>query len=724
MTDPQNDGPDAAWMKKGGPKALQLGLATFGILALELAVIRWMGGQVRIFAYFSNIVLIAAFLGMGLGVAVGPRRPGLLHWTLPALCLLSAILAFSEPLGLMRLNFPDLSVHLWGAEGVHTMSVFALSLTAMLLLFLGLVAVFFFAGTAVGVLFGRMKTLRAYSYDLAGSLAGVLVITLLTALGTGPQWWLLAGCLPFVWLSRKPLTVAAAAGIVALGWSSAGTAIFSPYNRIDIVHYKNLNTTRYNLAVNRDFHQFMHDLSDEALANPLATDKLRDQLKTFRQAYDIPFTINDQRDRALVVGAGTGNDVQAALRNGYGHVHSVDIDGNIIELGRKLHPERPYDDPRAEPVVNDARAFFEQYQGTPFDCICYGLLDSHAMFSAMSSLRLENYVYTEEGMRSAWNHVAPGGHMTVSFSVYAGDWISDRLFRTLEAATGTTPVMVHHDMHFGRSFIAAKPDAALHLDRIAQFQRVEPTAAAEEVVKTSDNWPFLYIRPGSFPIGYAIMILMLLTTSLILSKRAFGARLFSSQFDLPMFLMGAAFLLIETRGVTQLSLLFGSTWLVNSAVFGGILVMVLAANILVERYQPSRPLMWFIPLLMSVVLIGTVNQSLLNEFSLPVRGILGGILNALPIAFAGVIVSIHLGISKNPQAALGSNLIGSVVGGCLEYLSMAFGLKVLAGLAFVLYLGALIAMSRRRHTDMTMTEEASNESASEEQERTPMLVGR
>lgn len=695
MSTPQHPTRDAAWISKGGPKAAQLALATFGILALELAVIRWMGGQVRIFAYFSNVVLIAAFLGMGLGVAVGPRRPGLLHWTLPALCALSAVLAFSEQLGLMRLQFPDLSVHLWGAEGVRTARVFATSLVVVLLLFWAVVAVFFFAGTAVGVLFGQLKTLRAYSYDLAGSLAGVLVITLLTALGTGPHWWLLAGCLPFAWLSRKPLSLAAAAGIVALGWWSAGSAIFSPYNRIDIIRYDNLNTPRYNLAVNRDFHQFMHNLSDAALDDPKATVQGRQQLKSFRQAYDIPFKINDRRERALVVGAGTGNDVQAALRNGYGHVHSVDIDGSIIELGRRLHPERPYDDPRTEPVVNDARAFFEQYHGAPFDCVCYGLLDSHAMFSAMSTLRLENYVYTEEGMRSAWKHVAPGGHMTVSFSVFAGDWISDRLFRTLEAATGTTPVMIHHNMHFGRSFIAAKPGSVLHLERIQGFKRIAPVADASEVLKTSDNWPFLYIRPGAFPWGYCVLILLLLSSSLVFSKRAFGSRLFSSQFDLPMFLMGAAFLLIETRGVTQLSLLFGSTWLVNSAVFGGILVMVLLANVLVDRFQPTRPLLWFIPLLLSVFCIGTVNQSLLNEFSLPVRGIVGGILNALPIGFAGVIISIHLARSRNPQAALGSNLIGSVVGGCLEYLSMWFGLKVLAGVAFVLYLGAMAAMARR-----------------------------
>jgi hypothetical protein len=74
----------------GGPGSalFRLGLATFGVLALELATIRWMSGQIRIFAYFNNLVLIATFLGMGLGVAIGRRRPELFHRVFPALFVL------------------------------------------------------------------------------------------------------------------------------------------------------------------------------------------------------------------------------------------------------------------------------------------------------------------------------------------------------------------------------------------------------------------------------------------------------------------------------------------------------------------------------------------------------------------------------------------------------------------------------------------------------------
>src|SRR5258708_23770958 len=106
---------DASWAERGGPAPRLIALTTFGILALELALIRWTSSQIRIFAYFNNLVLIGAFLGMGLGVALGRRYPGLVHWVLPALLALALPLGFAEELGIVQLSFPDTAVSLWGA---------------------------------------------------------------------------------------------------------------------------------------------------------------------------------------------------------------------------------------------------------------------------------------------------------------------------------------------------------------------------------------------------------------------------------------------------------------------------------------------------------------------------------------------------------------------------------------------------------------------------------
>lgn len=671
----------------------EIGTATFGILALELAMIRWMSGQIRIFAYFNNLVLIGAFLGMGLGLALGRRHRGLHDWTLPALLAISVPLAFSEPLHLMHMHFPDAAIALWGAAGRTRTVEDAISLVAFMGLFVAVVALFVLAGSALGALFGRVAPLRAYSADLLGSLLGVLVFTLATTLDAGPPIWLLIAGLPFAFLSRRRWSSwAALAAVIALGAHSVDGAYFSPYNRIDLEK----EGPDYVLAVNRDFHQYMHDLSDAALRDPAWPAEHRALVARRRLVYDTPFVINPARGRALVVGAGTGNDVQAALRNGYRSVHSVDIDGRIIDLGRRLHPEHPYDDPRAIPIVNDARAFFEQYRGEPFDAIVYGLLDSHAMFSALSSLRLDNYVYTEEGIRAAWRHVSDRGHLSVSFSLFGGTWLGERLYWTIARATGVRPVMLYHGMLHGCTFLVARPSVVLDLSPLAALQRVEPTEALRDVRTTTDDWPFLYIRPGIFPWGYLGVLATVLALAFLSARRVFGARAVGAEFDPLLFMVGAGFLLIETRGVTTLSLLFGSTWMVNAAVFAGILLVALLANLYVERFGAPPLELCFGLLLLSVVLLWAIDNAALNRLGLPARGALGGLVNALPVGFAGIIVSTLLARSSNPTASLASNLLGSVVGGCLEYLSMMAGLRALALLALAIYLAAFLTYLRRR----------------------------
>jgi len=655
-------------------------VGTFGVLALELGLIRWFSGQIRIFAYLTNVVLISAFLGMGLGLLLGPRRPGLRHLTLPLLALLCLPLAYSDRLHLAQMTFPDPSIHLWGAEvGRMPFLLAARAYGLVLALVAGVVAVFTCAASSVGYLFARNSGLRAYSADLLGSLAGTLAATAVTAMQAGPAVWLLVGALPFLWLSRTLLSVVALAAVVLLGRASVGSAVYSPYNRIDLAH----TDFGLSLLVNRDFHQYMFDLSHV---------EGNDVMRSVRTMYDLPFVLGDSRSRALVVGAGTGNDVQAALRNGYASVGSVEIDPRIVELGRRLHPERPYDDPRVFVVVDDGRAFFEQYRGEPFDVIAYGLVDSHAMFTALSTLRLDNYLYTEEGLRAAWRHLKPDGILSVNFSVMGGPWLRDRIYRTLALATRTTPVLVAHDLQYGALFVAAREPARLHWARAAPFPvSFAPPATVRSVLTTSDDWPFLYLRPGVTPWGYLLVLgfIVIVATVLIVGiigpQRAAGR----DRFDWTLFLMGAAFLLIETRGVTSLSLLFGSTWVVNSAVFTGVLLMALLANGLVARFRPSSTLVPFLFLLLSVILLWAVDITALNRFPLIARGLLGGTLNALPVAFAGVIVSTLLARSASMAAALGANLLGSVLGGCLEYLSMYAGLRALALLALALYLGAL-----------------------------------
>ncbi len=684
---------DDSWAKDGRGALGQIALVTFGILALELALIRWTSGQMRVFAYFNNVVLICAFLGMGLGVALGRRWPGLVHLVSPVVLLLAVPLAFSESLGLVRLPFPDQSIILWGAEKVEADAwIFARNLSVFLLMLSGVAGVFAVAGAPLGFLLGRRPILSAYTFDLAGSLAGVGAFTLLAWAEAGPAWWLALGLAPFVWLSRRAVGAGAAVLVVLLGQYSAKDAVFSPYNRIEL---RRDSLLTQELQVNRDFHQYLHDFNPARLRDAALADNERAVLWLTKDLYDLPFAVNRNRGSALIVGAGTGNDVAAALAQGYASVTSVDIDGRIIEFGRQLHPARPYADARVRTVVADARSYFSRNSGEKFDVVCFGLLDSHAMASAMSTLRLDNYVYTEEGIRAAWRKVAPGGHLSLAISCLAGRWFFERIYWTIAKATGREPIAIHSPLH-GESttFLVPADGAVLDAVQLERRTRVRPFKTGEQTLTPTDDWPFLYIRPGVVPWGYFAVLAFLLCLALATVPRVYGMGR-GGAFDWPLFLMGAAFLLIETRGVTSLSLLFGSTWIVNSAVFGGILTMVLLANLAVQRWAWTNPIPWFMALFGSVLLLWWLPVEQLSMMPLAVRGVVGGLLTGLPVGLAGMIVPMLLARSAQPVAALGANLLGAVLGGCLEYFSMFGGLRSTALMALVLYLVAFLLVRRR-----------------------------
>src|SRR5258706_12237198 len=97
------------------PRVVQMALATFAILALEPRLCRWVRSPARLAAYFANLILLATFFGMGLGVALGSRFPTLLRWCLPTLAVLSVLLAYSEQIGFMGARFPDTALYTWTA---------------------------------------------------------------------------------------------------------------------------------------------------------------------------------------------------------------------------------------------------------------------------------------------------------------------------------------------------------------------------------------------------------------------------------------------------------------------------------------------------------------------------------------------------------------------------------------------------------------------------------
>ena len=153
------------------------------------------------------------------------------------------------------------------------------------------------------------------------------------------------------------------------------------------------------------------------------------------------------------------------------------------------------------------------------------------------------------------------------------------------------------------------------------------------------------------------------------------------------FALGAAFALLETRAITEIALVFGSTWLTNTIVIGAILIMILFANLVVARWHP--PLRLVYGGLFAVVII---------DYLFPLQRLLGldfwtqvlaaGLRVAAPMFFAGIIFARWFEQTKTPSAALGANLIGAVLGGLLEYLSLVIGLRQLYLLVLVFYVAS------------------------------------
>src|SRR5207237_228540 len=196
------------------PEQLRLAVATFAILVLELAMIRWLTTQIRIAAYFANLVLLAAFLGMGLGVGLGRHAARLARWTLPALAAISIILACAAPLGIVHVSFPDLPTE-WSENSGSTWLHFASAALLVTACFWAMALLFLLPGTIVGSLFARMPALKAYAADLAGSLAGVLAMAALAAMWAPPPAWIALAAVPLLWLVRDRWSAVAAVVAVA-----------------------------------------------------------------------------------------------------------------------------------------------------------------------------------------------------------------------------------------------------------------------------------------------------------------------------------------------------------------------------------------------------------------------------------------------------------------------------------------------------------------------------
>ena len=685
-------------------RAVALVLVSLLGLFFELVLIRLLGSEIKVFAFLKNVVLIAAFLGLGLGFFIAPRRTGLLPLFLPASALLlltvvlggasglltKTVLPGGEEIVLLGLSFRFQQAMPLALGVLSWIPYYAVTL----FYFLFVVLVFIPLGQYTGKCMRAFAPIPAYSMNLAGALAGTLLFAVVSFVWLPPLLWFALVALLALWLARAApqwvwrANVAAALVLVGANIFSLGY-VWSPYNKLVVsplpVQDAQGNSIQwgYQLGVGEYYYQDLVDLSDNFFAaHPSLPVEFR------YSEYEVPYAFLAP-ERVLILGAGTGNDVAAALRRGAQHVDAVDIDPGIIEFGKQLHPEKPYADARVSPHANDARAFLKNSEAQ-YDLVLFGLLDSQQVLSAFGSVRLDNFVYTVEGMRDAFARVKPNGMLVVTFELFQ-PWMGDRIAAVLEQATGHKPIVLsaHHGTVFlirnGAPFSDAEiADALKKLGDVVKPLNVTTT----NVMTTSDDWPYLYLRERTLPLAYWTILPLLGLVSVVVARRVVGT---GWKIQWRFFLLGAAFMLMEVRIIAQIALLFGSTWLVNAVAISAVLLMAMLANLLVARLRVRDIRPWAIFLLLTLVVGSLIPSAVFLSLGQVTGGIVAALLLALPIFFAGMVFSGSLARVRTIETAMASNLLGSILGGLVEYTSLLLGIGALAWLAVIFYVLALFA---------------------------------
>jgi SAM-dependent methyltransferase len=705
-----------------------LALISLVSLFLELLLIRWITSEIRIFAYFKSLVLIACFLGFGLGCYLTRTKIRLAFLLVPLLGMVLMTQLPWEPLHRLVINLSSFigwfsDVHVFGrayfsGQGLFGLASALIALSIVIPLF-GLIAITFIPlGQLVGLyLENSTNGIRAYSINILASVAGIWLFTLLSFFSTPPIVWfafLVVGLGLFVWRmprARRALVLVFAAifllfvvGASAPQWwgeqswkgsleaehlkAGQSETFWSPYQKLTVIPLeRGGQVVRYILNTNDSWYQQMMDLSPEGIAK--LPESFTDIPAEYYQ-YNLPYKFYPAPPTVLIAGAGSGNDAAAALRHNAGHVTAVEIDPLIYELGKKLHFEHPYTSDRVELHVDDARSFVQNTK-QQYDLVVYSILDSQTTSSYYTNIRLDNYVYTLEAMQATKQLLKPNGLFVLSFSSERS-WFTTRLRDVVTKAFGKPPLMVQTNVSFFvvgngdrvEQTLAANPD-------LKKFVEAHQDIEFEDADLITDDWPYLYQQFRGIP-----MVIWLLSIALIALCWAAFARFKGSREGVQwhFFFLGAAFTLLEVQIISKIALLFGTTWLVNSIVITVLLALILLANLFVSRFPQFPRQAAYVGLLISIAIGYWVPTGALFFDSILVRALAATLLYCAPAFFAGIVfISSFKEIGFRAEA-FGSNLLGSLVGGLLESLSFLVGLQALVLAAGLLYVMSLLTMSR------------------------------
>lgn len=632
------------------------------ILFLELALIRYVPATVLLTGYFSNLVLLATFLGLGSGIMLSTSLINLTPWFPFALLTLIEILTYLD----LGVDVTARNVlffrNVQQAENIGIESAFILPL-----LFLAVTMVFIPLGQFFGTYFSRFKPLTAYSLDIMGAIVGIALFFVCSLLSIPAFVWF--GAIVITWFiiwPEKKLTLVTGLSILALitipvlVYQKDKGSIWSPYYKITVTKADDPTIgPHYVINANNMSHQYVSDY--------------RKREAFYFAPYDY-FTHTSYK-KILIIGAGSGVDVAAAIGENpeLEEIDAVEIDPKMVELGKKYNVNKPYDDPRVNIIIDDGRNFLAK-TSKKYDLIIFALTDSLVITGGSANIRLESFLFTKESFELAKEHLTPHGLLTL-YNYYRRVWLIDKIASSLHDVFGQSPwVEIYENVGNGAIFLAGPKTADIQPGKFMKQWQIQSEGLSQAV----DDWPFIYMRGRMIPVFYLkFLALILLVAGIVIfvTLRLTGAK---KLIDWRFFFLGAGFMLLETKSIVIFGLLFGTTWIVNSLVFGAVLLSILLANYtnilgLVKNTKALYVALFAVLLLSLVVkpgvFLGTPSMS---------RYLFASVFYFSPIFLANLIFSKQFKNSQESTSQLGVNMLGAMVGGIAEYSALVIGYQWLA----------------------------------------------
>ncbi len=494
---------------KLGVRLLTAFVVGFVILTLEIGYTRVI--SFKLFYYYTYFVIGLALLGLGAASAVTALSSRLRAVDTLRLVRVVAPTAAVVGLGgyLVVARLPTDVNLIWAGTPGGAVG----QLSRLLAVSLALTAVFF----AVGLLLARLMVAEArnvgrlYFWDLTGAAVGCLLAVPLQV-SIGPPAMILTSLVVLAALgvvaaaverdhALRAMAVAVVVALFALGagqlkiradgaktikdGDSVAAGDWGAVFRVDAVEFG-------------DHHFLHHDgLWGSAIwrydGTPATTGRF---LTDSRQ---LPFAVASGDDpRVLIIGAAGGNEVQAALTYGAGHIDAVELNPVTVDLLRGEFAEYAgniTEHPDVDYIQGDGRTFLAR-SDDEYDIIWFVAPDSYAATNAATAgafVLSESYLYTTQMVETAFDHLSPDGLVVAQFGDFDFDTRPTRTARYLvtarEALKGrlgsfadhTALVVERSDLEVGRAstiMLFRSPIARETVERLQSSLSNVPNARA------------------------------------------------------------------------------------------------------------------------------------------------------------------------------------------------------------------------------------------------------